>query len=558
MIEKGLTGTPSTLAHAVFLHAAELGEKPFFIFYGARGTQSFTYAALARRCAQFAQRLTQDGVEPGETVIISQPLAPDLLAGFLGSILAGAVPAIMPYPNAKQRDELFWTSHAALYRSIAPARFILSEPIATLYTEYLPQSAGRIILSSEVDGETTCDIASLDPKQTAFLQHSSGTTSLKKGVKLSHEAVIRHVRDYAATIGFNRESRVISWLPLYHDMGLISSFIMPLVHGATVVAIDNFEWVARPMLMLKAVEEFRCNFGWMPNFGFAHLTRSCPAPQSHDLSSLKALINCSEPCRPDTQALFASHFESARLEQETVRVCYAMAETVFAVTQSRAGEPARSILVSAEAMGRNIAVPAVGEEAVLAFASCGVPLSGTEVTIVDETRAPLPDGTVGEIAISAPTLFDGYNGRDDLTAACLQDGRYHSNDLGFILDGELYVTGRRDDLILAYGRNLMAHEMEAIINQVAGVRPGRCVVFGIASEELGTNEIAVMVELEPGADEPAVKKAIRLALEAGASIAPRHILVVEPGELLKTTSGKIGRAANKAAFLKQLNPTGTP
>lgn len=483
-------------------------------------------------------------------VIVSMETGADLLCAFLGAMMAGHPPAMMPYPNAKQQDEIYWASHSRLYDLIDPVLFVLSDRIAEAYRRNLPDHAGRVVSVSSAEPGEASAAAAIRRDAVAFLQHSSGTTALKKGVMLTHGAVIDHVRIYAESIGFTRDSVIASWLPLYHDMGLITCFMMPLVMGATVVMVDPFEWTARPRLLLEAVQDERAEFAWMPNFAFAHMCNGVREPETFDLSSLRALISCSEPSRPAVQARFQAYFAPAGFRPEAAQVCYAMAENVFGVSQTPVGQAAGSLSVDRAAFeaGR---VAAAGEGPALEIASCGRVLEGMEVRILGADRQPLPADWIGEIAIRSPTLFDGYNRRPDLTARALVDGWYHSGDLGFVHDGELYVTGRTDDLIIAYGRNFMAHELEAVIGLAEGVRPGRAIAFGVDSDQVGTSEIVVQLELAEGFESMEVAKAVRRQLEASVGISPRHIMTLPVGGLLKTTSGKISRSANKAAFLQR-------
>lgn len=546
-----MVATYPDLCAAARAHAQNCPDKSFYTLLTKGEPRAFTYRDLWTRSGDFAAAYQHRGLRPGDLVIISMPTSPDLFSAFVGAMRMGAVPAIIPYPNLKQKAELFWSSHATLFNQIEPAAFVLTGAIADCYDTFLPQFSAAIMRCEDV-GAGTPEPFAIDPQAIAFLQHSSGTTSLKKGVMLTHQSVVEHVVTYAAQCGIDPESRLFSWLPLYHDMGLISCFMMPLVAGLTVTAMDNFEWVARPAAMLQAIAEHRLEYAWMPNFAFAHLVRACPDPAAYDLSSLKAIINCSEPCRPETQDRFVAHFAPSGLQAKTVQVCYAMAENVFAVTQTDFSRPAGALALSPLAFDKGLAEPVGPNEVALMVASCGAPVPGNRITIVDDARQPLPEGHLGEVAIASPSLFAGYNRRPELTERALVGDTYYSGDLGFVRDGELYITGRKDDLILAYGRNLLAHELEALVNDVPGIKPGRVVVFDVWSPMTNTAEVVVMAETPLSEQEhQALIRAIRTTLDSGAGVAPRHIVLLADGHLIKTTSGKISRAANRKAFLEQ-------
>lgn len=537
------------LCSAARAHAQLCPDKSFYTVLTRGDVREFTFGQLWGRSGDFAAAYQNRGLRPGDLAIISMPTGPDLFSAFVGAMRMGAVPAIIPYPNPKQKAELFWNSHATLFNQIEPAVFVLTGAIADSYDTYLPQFSSAILRCEDV-GPGTPEPFAIDPQSVAFLQHSSGTTSLKKGVMLTHRAVVDHVVTYAAQCGIGPGARLFSWLPLYHDMGLISCFMLPLVAGLTVTAMDNFEWVARPVSMLQAIADHRLEYAWMPNFGFAHLVRACPNPEAYDLSSLKAIFNCSEPCRPETQDRFLMHFAPSGLNPNALQVCYAMAENVFAVTQTDVSRPVGEMALSPAAFDRGLAEPAAPGEVPLMVASCGRPVPGNTIAIVDDARRPLPEGHVGEVAIAGPSLFAGYNRRPDLTERALVGGTYYSGDLGFVRDGELYITGRKDDLILAYGRNLLAHELEALVNDVPGVKPGRVVVFDVWSAMTNTAEVVVMAEtILPPDEQQVLIRSIRATLDSGAGVAPRHIVLLADGDLIKTTSGKISRAGNRKAFL---------
>lgn len=541
----------TTLVALAREHTLRQPDKIFATIWRANGTTDFTYGDLWVRAGAFACALHERRVGPGDLVIVSHELAPDLYAAFVGAMMIGATPAIMPYPNVKQRDDVYWDSHRKLYAEIRPAVFVLSDKVADLYAQHMPHTVPVTVRASSVSGGVEPPGGwTAKPGQVAFLQHSSGTTALKKGVMLTHEAVTRHVTRYAATIGCGRDSVIASWLPLYHDMGLIACFMMPLALGATVLSIDPFEWVARPRLLLDAMTRGRAQFAWIPNFGLAHLVNAIPDVAAFDLTSLEALINCSEPCRPATQARFVEHFAPAGFRPAAMQVCYAMAENVFAVSQTPFRQSAKTLQVDRGAFEAGLIRPASDGAPSIQLASCGALIESTEVRIVDDHRQPAATGCIGEIAIRSDTLFAGYNRRSEQTAKALVDGWYYTNDLGFVHDGELYVTGRRDDLILAYGRNYFAHELEAVVNTVDGVRPGRATVFGVESDQIGTCELVVLFE---SADEERVGdlvRAVRGRLEAAAGVQPRYIEAVATGSLIKTTSGKISRSANRDAFVR--------
>ncbi len=363
---------------------------------------------------------------------------------------------------------------------------------------------------------------------------------------------------YAARLGMSEADHVVSWLPLYHDMGLIACTVMPLVLGQTVTCLDPFQWVARPASLLDALQRYDGQFTWMPNFAFEHLVRGVPDDYAGDLSRVRAFINCSEPCKAETFERFAMRFAPLGVRPHQLQVCYAMAETVFAVSQTAAGEAPRALRVDVDRLHREgIAADPSRDGIAARVLSTGRPLAGVDAWIKDDDGRDLPDNAVGEVVLGGAILFAGYFNDPETTRDRMADGRYRTRDLGFMRDGELYVLGRKDDLLIVNGRNLHAHEVEALIDGVDGIKPGRAVAFGVFNDEVGSEELIVIAEREPARQpnlDQALSRAVRRAIHEQTSIEVKVCRIVEPGWLIKTSSGKIGREANRTKYLSE---TGT-
>lgn len=363
------------------------------------------------------------------------------------------------------------------------------------------------------------------------MQHSSGTTGLKKGVALSHRAIDRQISAYARAIALGQDDSIASWLPLYHDMGLIAGFLTSLVRHVPLIAIDPFVWAAKPGVLLDAIERYGATLCWMPNFAFAHLVRAVPRSRRWDLSAVRAFINCSEPCRPATFDRFLERFADCGITSEKLATCYAMAENVFAAAQSLPGAtPARRTL------GRMDVV------------SSGRAIESVQIRICDADGAVLDDGLEGEIALKSPFLFDGYHQLPERTAQVLREGWFHTGDLGLLADGELYVTGRTDDVLSINGRNIHAYEIEEIAGAVAGCIPGRCVAFTVRDPSSGINETVLVVESDRIEDAQDTRDAIVEAIEQHLALTLARVSIAARGRLVKTTSGKISRIENQRLF----------
>ena len=544
----------TSLLHALDHHVAERGSKVFTRHLSADGVEELTFAGFQQRAAQFARFFQANGCGAGDVVLIFLPTSPDVLASFVGAMMVDAVPALMPLPSAKQHPAIYWQSHRQLLRRIRPKLILTDRESAREMTQHeLHRGRRKIVALEDVPADMVkVPRAAARADGVAMLQHSSGTTSLKKGVMLSHGAILRQVESYAASLGATAEDGIGSWLPVYHDMGLIACSMTPLVLGQTVTILNPFAWVARPASLLDAVQRYDCRFVWMPNFAFEHMARTVPDSWAGSLSGVKAFINCSEPCKPETFERFRARFAPQGLRSDALQVCYAMAETVFAVSQTRLGSAPRVLEIDRTAMRIERAAkdPSAPDQA-LRVLSNGPVLDGLTVSIRDpDTRAVLGERSIGEIAIEGAFLFDGYYNAPEITAERLDGVTYYTRDLGFLADGELYVLGRKDDLIIVNGRNLHAHEVEALVADVPGLKAGRAVAFGVFSQANSSEELVIVAERSRAdSDDAEIARLLRERVFDETNIDVKDVLIVEADWLVKTTSGKISREKNRDKYL---------
>jgi acyl-CoA synthetase (AMP-forming)/AMP-acid ligase II len=533
-----------------------------------RGDQceSVSYRRLIERSADFARHYDQVGVGFGQPVAIILEHRVDLLAAFLGAILNGNVPAILSPLTEKLSPPKYRRSLQALLEITQPAALVTSEmfhaelhplldevdspPLAVLAGSVSPGAAGGL---SELEG------AAAAADDLALLQHSSGTTGLQKGVALSNRAVLDQVRAYRAVIDMQADDVVVSWLPLYHDMGLIPGFLMPLLLQSSLVLMSPFDWVRAPQRLFRAVSDYRGTLTWLPNFAYNFCAQKVRDRhlEGVDLSSWRAVINCSEPMREVSQRMFLDRFSPWGLRQEALTTCYAMAENVFAVTQGEMPGPVRLDRVALQSLQRDgYARPPKGAEPSVTFLSAGRPVDDTEVKVIDAANRTLPDRAVGEIVIRGACMLSGYYRREDLTRDAFREGWYLTGDLGYFAEGELFITGRANDLIIVAGRNIHPQDLETLAGEVAGVHPGRVVAFGVFNESEGTEEVIILaeVDVDDAVRSRQIAEAIRLEVNRGSEIAVRHVQLVERGWIEKTSSGKLARRDNREKYLRLLRP----
>jgi fatty-acyl-CoA synthase len=373
--------------------------------------------------------------------------------------------------------------------------------------------------------------------------------------------VLQHLEHLSAVLKIDQSrDSVYSWLPLYHDVGLIACFIMPMVFHLPVVMQSPLDWVMQPESMLRIFTDYRCTLAWLPNFAFQFVPRRTPRDRwpQYDLSSARALINCSEPVRASSMNEFYSAFASCGLKRSALQASYAMAENVFAVTQSGGNCQAAPQVIWADGarFRRERHITTVDEDTpgAVSFTSSGQLLPSNQVRIVSDSGEVLDDGFVGEIAIESDSLFQGYYNRPDLTEKAIRDGWYYTGDLGFLLARDLYVVGRKKDLLIIGGENIYPQDIEEIVCSHPAIHDGRAIALGMFNPDLGTEDIVVVAEVE---SEEHLQSAndieceIRSQVVANMGVAVRTVLLKPPKWIVKSTAGKPARSSTREKLLQE-------
>ena len=523
--------------------------------------REFKHTALVHAAA-----LRKMGIAPRDLVVIAHTQDLESMYAFWGAMLAGAIPSMFPTLTEKLDADIYMRNMAELAR--------LSEVRAILTTDaFAPRLGERVscpVWGSEhlAASMAASDVESFvlhapDPDEIAFLQHSSGTTGLQKGVALAHRAVLNQVASYGDAIGLNAQDVVVSWLPLYHDMGLIAGFILPLVQGVPLVMMSPFDWVQHPALLFRAIHDYGGTLCWLPNFAYNHCARRIRQRDVEGLSaaSIRMFVNCSEPVRHESHQLFLERFAGSGVRPDMLAVSYAMAENTFGVTQTPLGQAARLDVVDRLDLQHNRLARPVASDHVNAEVrvSCGPAIAGTSVKVVDQDGKTLRERRVGEIAVQSDCLLTGYYRRADLDPFS-NEGWYLTGDRGYIAEGQVYIVGRSKDLIINAGKNIYPQDIEAMVNTVHGVHAGRAVAFGVFDEREGTELVAVVAEVgtEDAQDAQARKHiatAIRQAVVRQSMVTVSYVHLVDAHWLIKTSSGKIARAANRDKWLAETQPS---
>jgi acyl-CoA synthetase (AMP-forming)/AMP-acid ligase II len=469
---------------------------PDFTFIGPDGTsETLALSAQTARIDAIARHFAGQ-LAPGAAIGLMLPSGRDLVLAWLGALRAGLQPLILQYPTGKLARSYWLASVQNTIGLTGLAAIVTTRDVAAMGLSGIV----RVLPAEALAALPAGDDAPFVLDAFTILQLSSGTTGHRKAVRFTAAALARHIADYNATLGLGATDRIVSWLPLYHDMGYIACFVMPLMLGVPVVMMDPMVWVRAPSLLFRAIAEHGGTVCYMPNFGFEVMARE-PAPRG--LGTMRWWISCSEPVSAATARKFIDHVGA---EADRFAACYAMAENVFAV-----------------AIRRGIHTAMVdGAEKV----SCGAPIAGVDLRIVDD-----------EILVRSPVSIAAYIGGEDIRDP---EGFYPTGDLGRLIDGELFVSGRRQDLLIQAGRKFMLSDVDLAVNRLLPAAAGRVAALALPDERLGTEQLVILVEAQDfflRKDGPVLADAVRAEM----GIDNADVVFVPPRFLTKTSSGKINR-----------------
>lgn len=517
-----------------------------------------TYSDLYKNAAKVATALSDKGIKKGESIAIMLPTSLEYFYCFMGTILCGASPvAIYPPVRPSQLIDHIHR-HSEILRN-ANAKLLVTDTSAL----------GRIgqLLTIGLKGVDVVDVKKdlltsfaeerrvpVGEQDTAFIQYTSGSTGNPKGVKLSHANILANIRAMGATLQASPKDIFVSWLPLYHDMGLIGAWLGSMYYGCTFIVMSPFSFLSRPRIWLETLQKFSGTLTAAPNFAYElclkHISKE--EAESLDLSSIRVMCNGAEPVNAGTVSRFNERFKISRLEPNALLPVYGLAESTVGLAFPQLGTAPRIDSISREELERNAIAKPIDSKKVetIEFVSSGYPLPGHEIRVVDEVGHEMAERNEGRIQFRGPSSTSGYMNQPIETRKLIQNGWLETGDLGYIADGQLFVTGRIKDLIKRAGRNVHPEDLEMIIGDLSGVRKGCVVVFGSNDPLLGTERLVVIAETrENRLDElDKIERTISGKFSDVLGSAPDQIKLVRPHTLLKTSSGKLRRSACKKMY----------
>ncbi|HVZ76486.1 MAG TPA: AMP-binding protein, partial [Gemmatimonadaceae bacterium] len=550
----------ATLVDALQRHATAEPARVHVHLHVDDHVEPITYGGLWRGASCIARALVARGVRRGEPVAIMLPTSSDYLQAFMGVLAAGGV-AVPLYPPVRLDRLGEYLQRQSRILANAEAQLLIAmpeaEPVVRVLRAEAPTLASPLTVPALVaDGEPlTSELPVVAADAPALIQYTSGSTGDPKGVLLSHANLLANIRAISSGVDLRPTDVVVSWLPLYHDMGLIGTWLTCMVQGMPLGLMSPLAFLARPERWLWAMHQHRATLAAAPNFAYELCVRKVrdDAIEGLDLSAWRCALNGSEPVSAATLDRFATRFARCGFRREAFMPVYGLAESAVALCFPPIDRAPLVDIVAREPFARHgRAVPASPDDpSALRFVSVGRALRDHEVRVVDDAGADVAERTVGRLWFRGPSCMIGYYHNPDATArAVASDGWIDSGDLAYASGGELFITGRVKDLIIKGGRNLVPQEIEEIAGGVEGVRKGCVVAFGIADPASGTEQLVVIAEshAESVAEREQLERGVVEAVSVGIGLPPDVVRVVAPGTVPKTPSGKIRRSAAAQAY----------
>ncbi|MGB5716595.1 MAG: AMP-binding protein, partial [Gammaproteobacteria bacterium] len=475
-----------TLLEVLDWHVEQHPERPHIQLYQDEDEgERLNYRQLKTGAAKVAAGLQQAGLQPAESVAIMLPSSTDYFYSFFGILMAGGIPVPIYPPARPSQLEDHMLRHARILANCL-AKTLITVPEASKVARLLKSQVLKlkhiVTVSELMASRVIATLPVLNSNDTAFIQYTSGSTGNPKGVVLTHANLLANIRAMGQTVKVTPDDIFVSWLPLYHDMGLIGAWLGSLYYAMLLVVMPPLGFMARPERWLWAIHRYRGTLSASPNFGYEYCLKRLKDEdlQGLDLNCWRAAFNGAEAISPDTLQQFISRFANYGFRAEAMMPVYGLAESSVGLAFPPLNRgPVIDQIERSAFMRSGQANPAPGsEQRPLRFVSSGAPLPGHQIRIVDQAEHELPERLEGRLEFSGPSTTSGYYRDVDNTRKLFHQNWLDSGDLAYIANGEIYITGRIKDIIIRAGRNIYPHELEDAVGNISGIRTGRVAVFG--------------------------------------------------------------------------------
>ncbi len=528
-----------------------------YLYGESESAESLTYADLREGARAVAAGLVAQGVEPGQTVAVMLPTGKEYLFSFFGILIAGGIPVPI-YPPARwsqiedhlqRHGGILANSQARLLITVAQAK-----PLSMLMRAYTDALRSIVTVADLAGHASAHPHVARSASDLAFIQYTSGSTGNPKGVALTHANLLANIRASGAAIQVQSEDVFVSWLPLYHDMGLIGAWLGSLYYGIPLALMSPLAFLARPSRWLWAIHRHRGTLSAAPNFAYELCARKLRDEELEhlDLSSWRVACNGSEPVGADTLEAFATRLAPYGLRREALMPVYGLAECSVGLTFPPPNRGPLIDIIERESFvsSGNAVAAAAGDARVLRMVSCGRPISGHQVRIVDSSGREVGDGIEGRLEFKGPSATSGYFRNPEQTRKLFHGDWLDSGDFAYIANGEVYITGRVKDVIIRGGRHIYPYELEQAIGNIPGIRKGCVAVFGSPDPVSGTERLIVLAESRETQSQAreGMLQQINAAAMAVVGVPADDVVLAPAHTILKTSSGKIRRAASREYY----------
>jgi 1-acyl-sn-glycerol-3-phosphate acyltransferase len=546
-----------TLIEALQYHVERQPERLTVFLYEEQKEVPLTYRALWDGALRYAARLAEEGLMPGQTVAIMLPTCKEYLFCFYGVLMTGAIPVPLYPPARLATIEDHMTRHVGILKSAGACVMVTipeAKPLAWLLRAQVETLRGVLVPADFETGGSAFSPARVASGHIAFLQYTSGSTGNPKGVVLTHANLLANVRAMGKAVRAVPNDVFVSWLPLYHDLGLIGACFATMVLGFPVVLMSPLVFLSRPSQWMRAIHRHRGTMSGGPNFSFELCLRRIADEEMEglDLSSWRFAFNAAEPVSPETITAFQRRFARWGLRKNVISPSYGLAECSVGVSITTPGEPWHADRLDREHFSRTgEALPAHQDDlAPLVVVGCGRPIPDHVLRVVDAAGMELPDRHEGQLQFRGPSATSGYYRNAAATKDLFAGEWVNTGDRAYLAEGTLYITGREKDIIIRGGRNISPYELEEAVGGLEGIRRGCVAVFGSQDLASGTERVVVLAETreQDRSRHEAIKRRINeLAMNLIAAPAD-DIVLAPPHTVPKTSSGKIRRVAAREYY----------
>ena len=548
----------NTLIEVLLWHAEKHPNRTLIQMYeDSEEGETMSYSELLAGAQTVAAGLQQNGIHPGDTIVLMLQAGREYFFSFFGVLLTGAVPVPIYPPARPSQIEDHINRHTRILQNCVTSMLITipeAKHVATLLKARVGSLKSIVTVEELMNTHYRLTPTDIRPNDVAFLQYTSGSTGDPKGVILTHANLLANIRAMGERVNANSNDVFVSWLPLYHDMGLIGAWFGSLYFGMLFVVMSPLAFLTRPQRWLWAIHRYGGTLSASPNFGYEYCVRrlSNEDLKSLNLSSWRAAFNGAESVSPDTVRNFCDRFTAFNFNKKAYMPVYGLAENSVGLTfpypdQGPKFDFIQRDLFSTEGIAKT-APP--GDQNSICFLSCGSPIPGHQIRIVDNANNELPERQEGQLQFCGPSATSGYYRNPNAVKQLFSGDWLNTGDLAYIADGELFVTGRIKDIIIRAGRNLYPQELEEAVGDIDGIRKGRVAVFSSKGAEDNAEQLVVMAETRE--TDTTLRKQLTRSINTlandliGATV--DDVVLAPPGTILKTSSGKIRRAACRELY----------